>query len=117
MQFHPRDSRCKSPENQSCGPRLETAVAEDCYICKRVWESLSDEQKLCTKSSGFEGINYDVTLKSVNEGNSILAKLNCEPGDDLYDCDDYNVVDGWWEFESGAYAFLNATSKWQAVVP
>lgn len=96
---------------------LQAAVTERCYICLRVWESLSEEQKSVASSSAFEGIRYNLSLSldysepGSSEESSFIAELKCNHGDDLYDCDDYNEVGGWWRLEMGQFTMLNPSSK------
>nr|AET07139.1 vegetative incompatibility protein 6 [Cryphonectria parasitica] len=93
---------------------IQKSVEDRCYICARVWNSLSEEQKAVCKRPTFEGIVYKMYTRDQSYGGSnahsrpILAQLLCQPAkDDLYDCDDYNEVGGWWRNEAGAFAALN----------
>lgn len=93
---------------------LKRSIQTRCFICTRVWESLSEEQKTVAESPTFTGIQYQARMSTGWMGekreNPILASLICEPGDDLYDCEDYNVVGGWWRMETGQFSVLNPSS-------
>lgn len=95
---------------------LKESVESSCFICARVWDSLSGEQRAAAESPSFMGIRY--LMKTVEPSRRygspgeqpLLANILCEHGDDLYDCEDYNVVGGWWKGNTGNFAVLNPLS-------
>lgn len=96
---------------------LEKAVFESrCFICSRVWDTLSEEQKVVASGPAFMGIEYRMFLfqekySDDDELSEILAHLTFEHGDDLYDVDDYNEVGGMPMDSTGCFAILNPSGK------
>ena len=94
---------------------LRKAVDSRCYICSRVWDTLTEEQKGVASGPGFMGITYRLWRSSRSmddEEGPILATLGFENGDDLYDCEDYNEVGGrHLNSDCGVFAFLNPSGK------
>lgn len=97
---------------------LRKAVFESrCFVCCRVWDSLSEEQKGVARDPAFEGIGYSISLSRSTDGGDgeqveILATLSFEHGDDLFDCEDYNVVGGLPVGSAGCFAILNPSGAY-----
>lgn len=118
--------KCQSiPETVIAGRGLQVALEHDfkslkesverrCFICTRVWDTLSEQQRTVAGRPTFMGIRYQLCLKT---SSAIVAKLMCDPGDDLYDCDDYKVVGGWWRGETGHFAMLDPSSTFASLTP
>ncbi|KAG8168216.1 hypothetical protein KVR01_003905 [Diaporthe batatas] len=85
------------------------SVESKCYICSHVWSSLTEEQKETTMRPTFDGIDYDVSLRTSygERQGRILATIDFKHGDDLFDCEDYNEVGGKHMADAGRFAILN----------
>lgn len=93
---------------------LRKAVDSRCFICLRVWESLTEEQKGIVSTPDFTGITYKISRRSrqgEGEEDAILATLSFEHGDDLYECDDYNKPGGLWIDSAGVFAFVHPSGE------
>jgi hypothetical protein len=91
---------------------LRKAVFESkCHICYHVWESLSDEQKAIASRPEFMGIEYYISIRTLDfqerDPSDCLAEISFEWFDDFFDCDDYNEVGGLHVDFSGVFAALN----------
>lgn len=88
-----------------------------CFVCTRVWHSLTEEQKSIASDPAFEGIEDEIYLSRMpggkdGEQQGILANMSFQHGDDLYDCEDYNVVGGPSLVFAGCFAILNPSSAY-----
>lgn len=85
-----------------------------CYICCRVWESLTEEQKKVASRPQFMGIEYHLRLwnaiDSDGEASLTVASITFRWDDDLYDCEDYTEPGGLGVEEAGNFAALNPAS-------
>lgn len=80
-----------------------------CFLCTQVWNSLTEEQREVTRRPEFEGITYIASLETAGWDygpEDILATIYIENGEDLYCCEDYNLVGGTLTGDSGQYAIL-----------
>lgn len=100
---------------------LQEAVFERrCFICTRVWDSLSEDQKAVASGPAFMGIEYQLFLLrptsgedgEQREGQEILATLSFKHGEDFYDCEDYNDVGGSPVGSAGCFAILNPSGTY-----
>jgi hypothetical protein len=70
---------------------FEQAVAEDCYFCLRIWNSLSEEAREILHSPQFTGIKCSIMRypgDRVGEVGSLLFSF----GDEFFDCEDAEDV-------------------------
>lgn len=85
-----------------------------CYICCRVWESLTEEQKEVASRPQFMGIEYHLRLSNAidsdGEARPTVAEITFTWDDDLYDCEDYTEPGGLLVEEVGNFAALNPAS-------
>lgn len=94
---------------------LRKAVFESkCYICCRVWESLTEEQKEVASRPEFMGIEYHLSVRTAtdSDGDQVLplASITFTWDDDLYDCEDYNEPGGLHVQDEGNFTALNPAS-------
>lgn len=89
----------------------EAVFERKCYICYRVWESLSEEQKEVASRPEFMGIDYYIQVGDANrwdgEPTQSLASITFMLDDDLYNCEDYNEVGGLSVGLVGIFGALN----------
>lgn len=98
--------------HHSCETLKKSVFEAKCYVCSRVWDSLTEEQKAVASHPDFEGIDCKVSLQTSHEEDDgwqerVLAKITFTPGDDLYDCEDYETVGGKIMEHAGQFAILN----------
>lgn len=81
-----------------------------CYICCRVWESLTQEQKDVASRPEFMGIEYHFRPGRAidSDGDPLLtvASLTFTWDDDLFDCEDYGEPGG-FDAGEGTFTALN----------
>ncbi|KAG6366495.1 hypothetical protein INS49_000672 [Diaporthe citri] len=81
-----------------------------CYICCRVWESLTEEQKEVASRPEFMGIEYHFrprrAIDSDGDPTLTVASLTFKWDDDLFDCEDYDEPGG-FDVGEGTFTALN----------
>lgn len=95
---------------------LKKAVEDECYMCTRVWDSLSREQQAIVESPGFRGIECHISFKApagdedgaIEKAVPIGFTFLCQ--EEMFDCDEANDVGGWSDWESGQFALLSPCS-------
>lgn len=86
-------------------------MADSCYICTRVWDSLSKVQQAVVQSPDFSGLECKISFPPVSEegedDESIVTSLTFLAGDELWDCEEANLVGGWSPTFFGQFVILN----------
>lgn len=95
---------------------LKKAVEDECYMCTRVWDSLSTEQQAIAESPGFRGVECRVSFKARDGAEdgatepAVLMAFSFLCQEEMFDCDEANAVGGWSDWERGHYALLSPSS-------
>lgn len=83
----------------------------NCYICYRVWQSFTEEQKEMASRPEFMGMEYYIQFGRGNHWDGqpslSLAWITFVLDDDLYDCEDYNEPGGLSLAGMGIFGVLN----------
>ncbi|KAJ4390556.1 hypothetical protein N0V93_004152 [Gnomoniopsis smithogilvyi] len=90
---------------------LRKAVDSDCYMCTRVWDSLSKVQQALVQSPSFSGLECMISFTPVSEEGEddepIAISFTFWAGYELWDCEEPNLVGGWSPFLYGQFVILN----------
>lgn len=93
---------------------FKQAIENKCYICSHVWDNLTEDQQAIVVPDKFTGIECWISIKSLDEweadNETVPVKLDFFGEDEIYDCDEVNVVGGWSVRETGQFAVLNPKS-------
>lgn len=98
----------------------KSVFGDRCYICSQVWDSMNEEQKAVASRPDFEGIDYEVFLKSASfdeEGQQerVLATISFSHGEDLWDTEEYDPIGGMSMEDAGKFAILNPSRRWTTI--
>ncbi|KAJ4412427.1 hypothetical protein N0V82_008822 [Gnomoniopsis sp. IMI 355080] len=90
---------------------LRQAVDDDCYMCTRVWDSLSGTQQAIAQSPDFSGLECKASFTTVSEEDEddepIVISFTFWAGEELWDCEEPNLVGGWSPLLYGQFVILN----------
>lgn len=96
---------------------LLKAVEDNCYMCSRVWHSLSKEQQAITQSPEFSGIECRIWVRTSATGDEdgdaevdAPVVFSFVGGEEMFDCDEANEIGGWSCWDSGQFALLSPSS-------
>lgn len=86
----------------------------NCYMCTRVWDSLSKVQQAVIQSPDFSELECKISFTPTSEEGEvdehIVVSFSFWAGDELWDCEEPNLVGGWSPTFLGQFVVLNTNS-------